>query len=317
MLNAYIYIYIYIYIYSMLVIAAPSNLGLSPLWPGHEPGTWRAPSALMAAGLLEAIGARDFQALPRPSYSADAQPGTRLRNGHTIRSFDLALANLVGEASRHGDFALVIGGDCSILLGALAGAREAGPLSLIHIDGHSDFRHPGNYDPEQSLGAVAGMDLALATGRGESLITQWPGLAGPLVADADVIQLGERENRDEDFAWPDINSTAITRIDVFNALMIGPAAVIGRIDETLARTPDQGFWIHLDVDVLDQSVMPAVDSPGSPGIPTGDLLTIMAPFIANPQCRGMTVTVFDPDLDPDGSFAAVIVDLLAQLPFPA
>ncbi len=88
-----------------------------------------------------------------------------MRNGNAISSFNIGLANLVGEASRRGVFALVIEGDCSILLGALAGAREAGPVSLIHIDGHSDFRHPGNYDSEQSLGAVAGMDLALATGR--------------------------------------------------------------------------------------------------------------------------------------------------------
>jgi arginase len=297
------------------VIAAPSNLGLSPLHPGHEPGTWRAPSALIAAGLLEAVGACDFKQLPRPRYSADAEPGTGLRNGHAIRAFNIDLALRVAEANRQGDFALVIGGDCSILLGALAGAREAGSLALVHIDGHSDFRHPGNYDSEQSLGAVAGMDLALATGRGESLATQWPGVAGPLVADADVVQLGERENRDADFAWPDINNTAINRIDVFEALKTGPAAVIERIRETLDRTPDQGFWIHLDVDVMDQSVMPAVDCPGSPGIPIDDLSIIMAPFVAQQRCRGMTVTVFDPDLDPDGRYAAVIVTLLAQLPF--
>lgn len=300
----------------MLVIAAPSNLGLSPLRPGHEPGTWRAPAALIAAGLLQVLDPRDFKALPRPKYSAEAQPGTRLRNGHTIRAFNIALANLVSEASRQGDFALVIGGDCSILLGALAGVREAGPISLIHIDGHSDFRHPGNYDPTQSLGAVAGMDLALATGRGEQLVTEWPGIAGPLVVDTDVIQLGERENRNDDFAWPDVNSTAINRVDIFEALRIGPAAVIDRIRKMLARKPKQGYWIHLDIDVLDQAMMPAVDSPGSPGIPPDDLVIIIASFVEDPRCRGMTVTVFDPDLDPGGCLVSTIVNLLAQLPFP-
>lgn len=300
---------------TMLVIAAPSNLGLSPQRPNHEPGTWKAPAALITAGLLQVIGPHTFKELPRPVYSAQAQAGTRLRNGHAMREFNLGLADLVRGASGHGDFALVIGGDCSILLGALAGARHAGPLSLIHIDGHSDFRHPGNYDAEQSLGAVAGMDLAMATGRGESLATEWPDIAGPLVAEADVIQLGERENRDEDFAWPDINNTAITRIDVFEAVMIGPAAVSERIRTTLDKMPDQGFWIHLDVDVLDQAVMPAVDCPGSPGIPIDDLVNIMSPFVADPRCRGMTVTVFDPDLDPDGRCAATIVGMMAQLPF--
>ena len=216
---------------------------------------------------------------------------------------------------RLGEFALVVGGDCSILLGALAGARQSGPISLVHIDGHSDFRHPGNYDPEESLGAVAGMDLALATGRGEALGTEWPGVVGPLVEDAHVIQLGERENRDADFAWPDVNDTAINRIDVFEALTIGAAGVAARILNVLKRTPEQGFWVHLDVDVLDQAVMPAVDCPGTPGIAPDDLVKILTPLVGDSRCRGMTVSVFDPELDPDGRFADTIVSILAHLSF--
>lgn len=300
----------------MQVIAAPSNLGLSPTHPNHEPGTWRAPAALIAAGLLQAVPARVLHELPRPVYSPLAQAGTRLRNGHTMRAFNLALADRVREACLQGDFALVIGGDCSILLGALAGARARGPLSLLHIDGHSDFRHPGNYDPNTTLGAAAGMDLALATGRGEALATIWPGCPVPLVTDAQVVQLGERENRNEDFAWPDINHTAITRIDVFEALAIGPQAVVERISKVIDQVPDQGFWIHLDVDVLDQAIMPAVDCPGSPGLAPDDLVQIMTPFVADRRCRGMTVTVFDPELDPAGHYVAVIIAILKQLPFP-
>ena len=300
----------------MLIIAAPSNLGLKPLWPGHEPGTWRAPSVLVAAGLLQAVNASSFIELSRPAYSAEALEGTRLRNGYAIRLFNLELASRVREAVGQGDFALVLGGDCSILLGALAGARAAGALSLVHIDGHSDFRHPGNYDPEQSLGAVAGMDLALATGRGEPLLTQWPDISAPLVQDAHVIQLGERENRDADFAWPDVNSTSMTRIDVFEAISIGPNEVVKRVLDTLDQVRGQGFWVHLDVDVLDQYVMPAVDCPGFPGIPPDELVCVMSPLIADPRCRGMTVSVFDPDLDPEGTFAAKIVEIIGQLPFP-
>lgn len=234
-----------------------------------------------------------------------------------MRAFNLALAEAVSKVHRQNEFALVVGGDCSILLGALAGARQSGPLSLIHIDGHSDFRHPGNYDPAQSLGAVAGMDLALATGRGEALGTEWPGVVGPLVADTHVLQIGERENRDADFAWPDVNDTAINRIDVFEALTIGASGVTARIANVLDQTPEQAFWIHLDVDVLDQAVMPAVDCPGTPGIAPDDLVTILNPLIADRRCRGMTVTVFDPDLDPEGRFADTIVSIIARLPFPS
>jgi hypothetical protein len=73
----------------------------------------------------------------------------------------------------------------------------AWPLSLVHIDGHSDFRRPGNYDSAAMLGVVAGMDLA--TGRGEALLTDWPDAPAPLVTDEQVVQIGEREGRDADF----------------------------------------------------------------------------------------------------------------------
>ncbi len=242
------------------------------------------------------------------------QPGTQLRNGPSLRAFNLLLAAVVRDAVRRREFALVVGGDCSILLGALVGARAAGPLSLVHVDGHSDFRHPGNHDFAEP-GAAAGMDLALATGRGEPLATDWPGIVGPLVADEDVVQLGERESRDADFAWPDIAETEIEQIDVFAALAISSDGVSRRIANRLNRAPSQGFWVHLDVDVLDQTIMPAVDSPGSPGIPVDYVIAILAPLVSDQRCRGMTVTVFDPDLDPSGRYAALIVSILRELPF--
>jgi arginase len=295
----------------MIVIAAPSNLGLRPLRPGHEPGTWRAPAALFDAGLLAAVGAGVPVVMPRPSWKPGPDPGTRLRNGLAMRDFNLALADHVAAAGARGKFAFVVGGDCSILLGALAGARRRGPLSLVHVDGHSDFRHPGNYDPDSMLGAVAGMDLALATGRGEALMTDWPGVTSPLVHDGEVVQIGEREGRDPDFAWPDVNATAIERIDVFTANEIGPHAVLARTQPRLGER----FWVHLDVDVLDAAVMPAVDSPGSPGIAPDDLVTILSGLVPDPRCVGMTVTVFDPDLDPDGRHARTLVGLLGRLTF--
>ncbi|WP_349254814.1 arginase family protein [Tropicimonas omnivorans] len=264
--------------------------------------------------MQNALEPGDIIELSRPTYSPEPQSGTRLRNGPELRRFNLALADTVEQAIREREFAFVLGGDCSILLGALAGARRHGPLSLLHIDGHSDFRHPGNYDPETTLGAVAGMDLALATGRGEAMATTWPGCPVPLVEDRHAIQLGERENRDADFAWPDVNTTEITRIDVFEANRSGPLAVIERIDGALAKLPGGALWIHLDVDVLDQSIMPAVDCPGSPGLSPDDLQLILTRYAADRRCVGMTVTVFDPDLDPEGVHAKTIVEILSLLP---
>ncbi|HEY0203642.1 MAG TPA: arginase family protein [Acetobacteraceae bacterium] len=295
------------------LIRAPSNLGLRPRALGRQPGTWRAPQALTEAGLVEAVRPGTVLDLGRPTYDPAPGTGTRLLNGHAMRAFNLALAGMVERALGLGQFPFVVGGDCGILLGALAGVRRAGPVSLVHLDGHSDFRHPGNYDPAGSLGAVAGMDLALATGRGEALMTTWPGgTAPPLVPDVQVVQIGEREGGIPGFAWPDIGATAITRMDVFDARRIGPAAVLERTLATLNQEP-WPFWVHFDVDVLDQAVMPAVDSPGSPGIDLEDVTAILRPLVSDPRCCGMTVTIFDPDLDPTGDLARLLVRLLGGI----
>ncbi|HWD78632.1 MAG TPA: arginase family protein, partial [Kribbella sp.] len=71
-----------------------------------------------------------------------------------------------------------------------------------------------------------------------------------------------------------------------------------------------GVWVHLDVDVLDAAVMPAVDSPEPDGIGHEELRTLLRALLADPKCVGMDVGIFDPDLDPDGRYAAELTDTL-------
>lgn len=296
------------------LIGAPSNLGLRPPAPGKEPGTWRAPEVLLAAGLADRLGIREKRMLPRPSYRFEAQPGTRIRNGATIRSFSESLAQEVAVSLRAGAFPVVVGGDCSVLLGGLLGARRCGGRGLVHVDGHSDFFHPGTYDASGTLGAAAGMDLALATGRGEELLTNWPGVEGPLSADADTVQLGERDAADPNFEkyYGDLVRTRITRITVQAVLRQGvpssAAAVARRLEE---RRLDRA-WLHVDLDVLDQAVLPAVDSPGSPGLDAAQLAALIRALLDSGRIAGAQVAIYDPDLDPAGRYARMIVDCLGK-----
>jgi arginase len=77
-----------------------------------------------------------------------------------------------------------------------------------------------------------------------------------------------------------------------------------------------GAQKHLDVNVLNQYVMLAVDCPSSPGITPDDLGSVICPLIAAPRYCGITISVFDHDLDPERAFAAKIVEIMTQLPFP-
>lgn len=210
-----------------VAIMAPSNLGLRPLRLGHVPGAWRAPEALEAAGLVTAIGSGTVVRLERPAYNTEASPGPRIRNGPAIRRFNERLAEAVADALSAGRFPIVIGGDCSILLGCLAGARGSEPIGLVHVDGHSDFYHPGNYDSLTRLGSAAGMDLALVTGRGEPLLADWDG--APLVRDELVSQIGDRDELDPDYDYRDIEATRIRRFPVRAVKRSGLAAVVSSV----------------------------------------------------------------------------------------
>jgi arginase len=298
----------------LILVLAPTNLGLRPTETGTLPGTGHAPQALIAAGLRERLGAEKVFRVPERSYDLTPQPGTRIRNGNTIRAFSLELAHLVQRALLDGQFPIVVGGDCSVLLGSLYGARLAGGRGLVHIDGHSDFFHPGNYDSTQRLGSAAGMDLALATGRGEPLLTRWPGVDGPLAQDADVVQVGERNALDADYAtyYGDIVRTDITRFIIQDVLKVGVEATAVAVIERMRSRKITRAWLHLDLDVLDQRVMPAVDSPGSPGLSFAQLGQLLRLLVESGLFIGADVAIYDPDLDPSRRYAPRIVETLAQ-----
>jgi arginase len=295
------------------LISAPISLGLRPGEKGQEPGTWRAPEVLLAAGLAERIGARQHISLARPKYEFDEQPGTRIRNGNSLRTFMSELAGKVQVELAAGRFPLVLGGDCSVMLGCLYGARLAGGRGLVHVDGHSDFFHPGNYDTKARLGSAAGMDLALATGRGESLLTHWPGIEGPLVADEDAVQAGERDALQPDYKdyYADVQDTAITRLLIQEIQHDGIPRTVRRILTRLERRKLDRVWVHVDLDVLDEKVMNAVDSPGSPGFDFAQLSELLRTLVGSGRVLGLDVCIYDPDLDPGHRFAKPIVECLA------
>lgn len=294
------------------IVLAPSSLGLRPE-DGREPGTWEAPQVLMAAGLRDAVRAAEVVGLDHPPYQVPAQAGTRIRNGQTLRRFSLELAEHVRETIAALRFPLVIGGDCGVLLGCLYGARLAGGRGLVHVDGHSDFTQAKSYATPETLGAAAGMDLAFASGRGEPLMTVWSGLEGPLAADADIVQIGER-GRDEPWFpdnYGDILATEITQFTVQSAKSEGIDVTAAK---TLARLEARGLdraWLHVDVDVLDEKVMSAVDSPGSPGLDYEELAGLVRALVSSGRIVGADFAIYDPSRDPGHAHARGIVTCIA------
>ncbi|MBB6350984.1 arginase [Nonomuraea muscovyensis] len=283
----------------LAVLDAPSNLGLRPPAPGTVPGCYKAPWALRDAGLLGRLGAEDAGAVVPPRYVATWQPGDGVRNGPAIAAYAGRLAERITGLRDSGRFPVVLGGDCSILLGAAVALRRAGRYGVAYLDAHSDFRHLGN---SPHVGAAAGEDLALATGRGDDYLTDIDGLR-PYVCEEDVIVLGLRDEEDlGDFAGTGIRSVRADEIG---------DDTVDEARKVLVRDELDGFWIHVDADVLDPSVLRAVDSPTPGGLDADRLARLLRGLLRLPGAAGLQLTVFDPDLDEDGSQAAVLVDILA------
>jgi Arginase family len=99
-----------------------------------------------------------------------------------------------------------------------------------------------------------------------------------------------------------------------NAHLVGPVGVVA--GEDLAVVTGRGtelltdLWIHLDVDVVDPGLLPAVDSPEPGGLTWEELEALLRGVTAAELAMGLQVTIFDPDLDPDGRLAARLTDAL-------
>jgi len=262
--------------------------------------------ALRAAGLMELLGAQEGGAVPAPPYVPDWTPGSGVRNGAAIARYSVALADHLGTLIEGRRFPLVLGGDCSILLGSMLALRRAGRYGLVFIDGHLDFRHPGN---AEFVGAAAGEDLALVTGRGGPELANLEGL-GPLVRDGDTVALGFREGPIEAEA-EDILDSEIMLIGLDDARSIGIEAAAVSAIERLQNRGLAGIWVHVDVDVLDSGLMPAVDSPAPDGLDFDEFARLLRTFARAPLTVGLELTIFDPDLDPDGRLARRLVEAVA------
>ena len=163
---------------SVAVIGAPSSIGIRPYDDGQARHLNRSPDVLRERGLVERLHAIDLGDVVPPPYRDYVRPPNRARNEDAGgRVFARSLGATRGRGHRQGRFALVLGGDCSIVLGCLLGAKRAerGPVGLVYLDAHADFATP----EESRTGSVASMALGLASGRGNTPLAR---LGGPPAA---------------------------------------------------------------------------------------------------------------------------------------
>src|SRR4029453_18424418 len=168
------------------IIEAPSILGLKPT------GVDRLPRALLENRLAERVGAKHAGRVEPLPYSDERDAATGTLNARSIADWSPRLADAIGRVLDAGEFPLVLGGDCSILLGAMLALKRRGRFGLLFIDGHADFYQPA----ANPNGEAASMDLAFATGYGPALLTDLEHRR-PLVRPADTVAFGFRDAHEQ------------------------------------------------------------------------------------------------------------------------
>jgi arginase len=287
-------------------------LGVPTNSSGTTDGVARAPRALRDAGLVPRLG-RAGPLVDLGDVRVDAPSLARGPDG-IIDAANLAAtlgrvrAQTAG-AGRLGHRLLLVGGDCPILIGALAGCADAAgtPPGLVFVDGHEDAWPP----QASTTGEAADMELGLLLGR--SIDGLEPALRAqiPRLDPARVVILGARDRAELDDAGVESLDGTVSLLDDA-AVQADPAGVAAEAVRRIA-SPEAGWWLHVDLDVLSSEALPAVDYRQNGGLSWTDLTTLTHSATSAGGCLGATVTIFNPDRDPDGRYALAIVEFIGVL----
>lgn len=287
------------------IIGAPTSA--AALAPGHE----RAPAALRAAGIVERLRAAGFEVTDMGDCKTQiSQPDPDHPRARNIPPLVAALNELrphVEVAVKSGALPLVLGGDCSIVLATVAGARRYyRHVGLIYVDRDADMNVPAT----TPSGNVDGMVVSHLIGRGAPELIRFWG-EPPLVREPDIVLFGvDRLDEPEKLA---LDRTPIRR---YLGDDIRRTGVTAAAESAVARMQggQHEFVLHLDVDAISNHDFPAATySAGDGGMSLADAQKAMAIFAARPNMVALEVSTYNPTLDPDGSAAKVLVELLVGI----
>ncbi len=291
-----------------LIANAPFSLVGVPIdCLGTPGGTELSPMALRQAGLVEALGMHDAGDLPVRIDDHIRDPASGIIGFKSVCSTTKSIRAAVRDILKSDRRPFLVGGCCTEVIGAMAGAYDQlGQVGFVNVDGHIDL-----YDGVTSPGGEAA-DIPVAT-----ILGYGPeGIIEPqvLLLPGYLALLGHRdlqEARENGSLSPsDVNAKiSFSANEVKSG---GPSFVGEQTCNLLSEAPGR-FWVHLDFDVLDESVFPATDYLMPGGLNWMELVQLLRPLVESPSLIGFSIACYNPEKDPKRQCARQIVTHLSDL----
>ena len=288
------------------IIGAPSSAA------AFAPGQERAPAAIRAAGLVAQLARHGITTLDRgdvPSvrWRAD-HVNPRAMNAEAAAEVARAVAVRAAEGLADGAAILVLGGDCTVELGTVAGAMaENDDLGLVYVDLDTDLNTPASVID----GALDWMGVAHLLGLDGTV----PSLAGigprtPMLRSDQILYFGNDNSTAFERQVIEERGIAEIRLAEVTADPVGAARRV--VDGWAPRFGR--ILVHVDVDVLDFADLPiAEEARRNRGLSLAHLETVLRELVSAPNWVGLTVCEVNPDHgEPDGSTMQTFTELLAR-----
>jgi arginase len=272
------------------VIGVPTSAG------AFAPGQENAPRALREAGLVERLHDRGLEVRDHgdrePWRWRPDRTNPRAQNLDKVVEIVGDTARRVAEAAGSGELTLVLGGDCTVGVGTVAGhSADRQRPGVIYFDAHADLNVPASVRP----GTLDWMGMAHMLGEeGARAELVQAGPRVPLLEPDQVVLLG----------WDEVQSQAHERAAIerlrLNAIparevAADPAAAAARA-LALLDGPDRRLLVHFDVDVIDFTDTPLSENWGrNEGIPYDAAAGALRTLLASPRLAGVTITELNPD----------------------
>jgi arginase len=292
---------------SIALLGAPTSAA------GLAGGQEGAPAALRAAGLADRLTAAGFQmadygdCAPRVYKTDDEHP--RARNVADVLRILEELRPKVEIAVKSGALALILGGDDSVVLAAIAGARRYyRQVSLISMDRDAGLNVPAT----TPSGCVDGMVISHVIGRGAPELVRFWG-EPPLVREPDVAVFGIDRVDEPEQRW--LVRSPVHRYLAVDLKHRGLAAGAQEALDTMHGSRHE-FVLLFDLDVIASEDFAATNLPGSGGLSLEEVRQALSVFVRQPTLAAFVVAGYNPTRDTDSKAAKAIVDLLASVLSP-